>query len=310
VEVLPSPVEDAAIAARFAEALRMLCIVNSRAHARALFGAVRGMEGAAHLSTLMCPVHRRAVLATLRERLRRGDPVRLVATSLIEAGVDIDFPEVWRAAAGLDAIAQAAGRCNRNGLLREGGRVVVFTPAEHAPPQALREFWQAARPVLPRHEDLLGLDAVRDYFRELYYQKGPEALDSAVVEDQPGILAALSRTRRELRFPFASIAQTFRVIEDAMVPIVVPLDATATELLARLRTAERPSAALLRQAQQYTVGVPRRARDAWLAAGALAPLHPGMPEGPLAFADAAHYRPETGLDIEALSLRDAANNIL
>src|SRR6185312_5756692 len=99
----------ATIAERFARQDRKLCIVNSRAHARALYEAIRHLPGACHLSTLMVPRHRRSVLAALRQRLAAGEPVRLVSTSLIEAGVDIDFPEVWRAAAGLDAIVQGRG---------------------------------------------------------------------------------------------------------------------------------------------------------------------------------------------------------
>lgn len=116
VERLASPVEDAVIEARFAHATQMLCIVNSRAHARDLFARIEGLPGAVHLTTLMCPLHRRAVLAGVRERLKAGEPVRLVATSLIEAGVDVDFPEVWRASAGLDQIAH--GGADRNGRRR------------------------------------------------------------------------------------------------------------------------------------------------------------------------------------------------
>ena len=117
--------------------------------------------------------------------------MRLVSTSLIEAGVDIDFPEVWRAAAGLDSIAQAAGRCNREGRLVLG-RAVVFEPAEAQPPAALKAFWQAARPVLRRHDDPLTLDAVQHFFRELYWQKGDAAFDTARVDGRPGILPAIA----------------------------------------------------------------------------------------------------------------------
>lgn len=155
VEVRAEPVADDVIAAHFAERDRILCIVNSRAHARSLYEAIRHQPGATHLTTLMCPRHRRTVLADVRERLANKKPVRLIATSLIEAGVDVDFPEVWRAVAGIDAIAQAAGRCNREGRLTMG-RTVIFSPAEAKPPRALAEFWQAARPVIRQHDDLLG----------------------------------------------------------------------------------------------------------------------------------------------------------
>ena len=109
VEVLPGLQPDTAVAARFGEQPQMLCIVNSRAHARALYETIRHLPGAMHLSTLMVAKHRRAVLAEVRRRAAAGEAARVVSTSLIEAGVDLDVPEVWRAVAGLDSIAQAAG---------------------------------------------------------------------------------------------------------------------------------------------------------------------------------------------------------
>ena len=117
VQWLESPTDDAEIAERFAVQDSMLCIVNSRAHARELFEAIRHQSGARHLTTLMCARHRREVLSGVRADLTMKQPVRLVSTTLIEAGVDVDFPEVWRAVAGLDSVAQAAGRCNREGAL-------------------------------------------------------------------------------------------------------------------------------------------------------------------------------------------------
>lgn len=112
VERAAAAVADEEIAARFTEQPSMLAIVNTRAHAQAIYELIRALPGAAHLSTLMCPRHRRAKLATLKARLAAGAPVRLVATSLIEAGVDISFAEVWRAAAGLESITR--GSADRN----------------------------------------------------------------------------------------------------------------------------------------------------------------------------------------------------
>ncbi|TCZ53904.1 CRISPR-associated endonuclease Cas3'' [Roseicella aquatilis] len=309
VEVLPGPVEDATVATRFAGQPQMLCIVNSRAHARALFEAIRHLPGAIHLSTLMVPRHRREVLAELRRRLRDGQPVRIVSTSLIEAGVDIDLPEVWRAAAGLDSIAQAAGRCNRNGKLAVG-RVVVFEPATAKPPRALEAFWQATRPVLRGHDDLLGLDAVRTYFQELYWQKGSEALDALELDGRRGVLSAIAERAGDLRFPFRNLAEAFRLIDDVMEPVVVPWDEEAARLLQEIGAAERSLARHLRKLQQYTVSIPRQARDTWLRLGALRAVHPALGEGLLAFEDAAHYRAETGLDLGALGLRAAESNVL
>lgn len=301
---------NAEIAARFGAQPQMLCIVNTRAHAHALFDVIRDLDGAVHLSTLMCPRHRRAVLADVRERLINQMPVRLVATSLIEAGVDVDFPEVWRAEAGLDSIAQAAGRCNREGKL-EIGRVIVFKAAEAKAPPAFRVFQQAARAVTRKgYDDLLGLDAMRDYFRELYFQKGEEALDATEIENAPrGVLAALKERAGDWSFPFRSIAEGFRLIDDVMEPVIVPYDDEAKQLLIALRSTARPPRALLRKLQQYIVTIPEKARREWLLRGALSAAHPALGESLLSFADDAHYRTETGLDLADTGLRSAESNI-
>ncbi|HTE35259.1 MAG TPA: CRISPR-associated helicase/endonuclease Cas3, partial [Reyranella sp.] len=315
VEVLAEPATDAAIAARFAEQSQMLCIVNSRAHARTLFAAIGDLPGATHLTTLMCPRHRQLVLQGVRNRLKDHAPVRLVATSLIEAGVDVDFPEVWRAVAGLDSIAQAAGRCNREGRLKVG-RAVVFIPAEAKSPRALEAFWQATRSILRRHEeDLLGLDAVEAYFRELYWQKGREALDAADVDGRRGVLAAIAERARDFSFAFRSIAEAFRLIDDVMEPVIVPWRADASDddadrLLHTTANMDRPRAAELRRLQRYTVSIPRKARDTWLAMGALRPIHPALGDTLLSFGDLAHYRPDTGLDLGDIGLRSAESNII
>ncbi len=308
VEVLAGPQPDSTVVARFAEQPQMLCIVNSRAQARALYEAIRHLPGALHLSTLMVPKHRRAVLEDIRRRVAAGQPARIVSTSLIEAGVDLDVPEVWRAAAGLDSIAQAAGRCNRNGRL-EMGRVVVFEPEEAKAPRALEAFWQATRPVLRQHEDLLGLDAVQAYFRELYWQKGEAALDAVEVDGIRGVLPAIAAGGREGRFPFRSVAQAFRLIDEAMAPVVVPLDSDVRDLLGVLAATQRPPGRMLRRLQAYTVSIPQQARRAWLARGALRPVHPALGEELLAFTDDAHYRCETGLDLADQAQRAAERNV-
>jgi CRISPR-associated endonuclease/helicase Cas3 len=299
VEVLREPVPDTVIAARFAEASQMLCIVNSRAHARDLFEAIQHLPGALHLSTLMVPKHRRLVLDAVRDRVTQGLPVRIASTSLIEAGVDLDLPEVWRAVAGLDSIAQAAGRCNRNGRLSMG-RVVVFEPAEAKPPQALRAFWQAARPLLEQYaDDLLSLEAVRAYFGELYWQKGgAAALDARVIDGYPpGVLTALETHQRDGRFPFRSLDQAFRLIDESMEPVVVPWDAAAAKLLKAVGAMNRPSGVHLRQLQPYTVSIPGKLRSEWLQGGVLHHVHSALGEALLAFEDKAHYREHTGINL-------------
>lgn len=309
------PTDDATLAGRFAEQPQMLCIVNSRGHARTLFEHIRDRPGAIHLTTLMCPRHRRLTLALARARLKDGLPVRIVSTSLIEAGVDIDLPEVWRAAAGLDSIAQAAGRCNREGRLA-AGRVVVFEPAEAKPPICLKAFWQAAVPVLRAHADPLGLAAIQAYFTELYWQKGPDAFDAG--QHQGTIWPILRHVAERAgtgAYPFETIAQVFRMIDDAAESVVVPWsqgpeDREALTILDRIAAMDHPLGMDLRRLQAYTVSIPKPARDAWLAAGALRPVHPSLGDALLRFADLAHYDPETGLRLDDPMHRSAEMNVL
>ncbi|MEE4211001.1 MAG: CRISPR-associated endonuclease Cas3'' [Parvularcula sp.] len=272
-------VSDEAIAARFEEKERMLCIVNSRAHARDLFLRLRnqGQDGAVHLSTLMCARHRREVLTEVRRDLEKERPVRLVSTSLIEAGVDIDFPEVWRAATGLSSVAQAAGRCNREGKLAGLGRTVVFEASQHKPPPALDAFYAAARPVLRKHkDDVLSLAAVTDFYAELYWKQGFEALDSARLADREprGILPALRERSRTMEFPYASVSEAFRMINDAIVSVIIPYDIAARRAIDALRHAPLPPSGVQRTLQQYVVPVPPRTRDALLRDGAVSFIKP------------------------------------
>lgn len=303
IEWKTEPVTDDEIAARFAERPQMLVIVNTLAHAKALFETIKDMEGACHLSTLMCPRHRRKVLADIKARLKANKPVRLVSTSLIECGVDIDFPEVWRTAAGLNSILQAGGRCNReNGPVP--GHVVVFEPAAVKIPQDIGTFWQAARPVLRLFADNPNdLEPIRAYFGEVYWQRGRAALDAAKVGGRAGILLAISERAKELTFPFASIAEAFEMIEDYKEPVIVPWrfdenDREADMLLAAIASKPRPSASDFRRLQQYTVSIPPQVRGQWLALGVLKPVHPALGEALLKFADLGRYSPKTGLDLE------------
>jgi CRISPR-associated endonuclease/helicase Cas3 len=273
------PIADAVIAARFAEQPQMLCIVNSRAHARDLFEAIREQDGAIHLTTLMCARHRRAVLAKARADLKAGQPMRLVATSLIEAGVDISFPEVWRAAAGLQNIAQAAGRANRSGELgplgEKFGQTVIFEPADHKMPPAIVAFYDPAKSVLRQEGcDPLSLDAVQDYYKWLYWQQGYPALDKATLRDGTPfpILPAIRATTSDLGIPFADMADAFRMIDDVMDPVIIPWDDEAKAAIATLKSAPFPPSGIQRKLQQYIVPIPAKVRADMLARGAVQPI--------------------------------------
>ncbi|WP_312915824.1 CRISPR-associated helicase/endonuclease Cas3 [Candidatus Competibacter phosphatis] len=152
---LHAPTSWEALAAELATHPRVLCIVDRRDDARLLHGLLP--TGAVHLSGLMCGQHRADVIAMIKERLVADEPLRVISTQLVEAGVDLDFPVVYRALAGLDSIAQAAGRCNREGRLFNLGRVVVFAPPTEPPAGHLRQlamragnFCNVVRPIRSR----------------------------------------------------------------------------------------------------------------------------------------------------------------
>lgn len=176
----PDELDDTSLAAMLREREQVLCIVNSRGHARAMFERLREEPGVRHLSTWMCAAHRAHALAQVREDLAAGRPCRVVSTSLVEAGVDLDFPSVFRAEAGLDSIAQAAGRCNREGSRTPSESVVVvFHPKDWEPPAEIEQFASAMRSVfrgLGSAADVLAPDAIEKYFRELYWQKSARVL--------------------------------------------------------------------------------------------------------------------------------------
>lgn len=257
-------VADDSLSQRVSEENQVLCIVNTRRHARALFERLPPEE-AYHLSGLMCPVHRTGILSRVREALTSGRPCRLISTQLIEAGVDIDFPVVYRAAAGIDSLAQAAGRCNREGRMAEHGKVFLFTPAEGLPPGHFRQTAETADMVLRHHVDPLSLEAVEDYFRHFYWLKGDQL-------DAKQILSSLSEGARNGDFPFRSVAECFRLIEQYADPLIIPFEPEAAKMIKALRYAESPGR-LARALQRYTIQIPRDALARLLHAGSVERLH-------------------------------------
>lgn len=251
---------------------QVLCIVNNRRHARAVYQALADLPGARHLTTLMCAKHRSEVLAEVRVRLKAGEPCRLVSTSLIEAGVDISLPTVYRAEAGLDSVAQAAGRCNRNGeRAADQSEVRVFATArgDWAPPPELRQFAQAAQEVMRQpqfREDPLSPSAIEAYFRLLYWQKGDQELDAA------NLLGLCAESRIE-SLPLETLAAKFRMIDTVQMPVIVPFDDHARRDIESLRFAEK-TGGLARKLQPYLVQLPRNGFDALRKAGAIQPVAP------------------------------------
>lgn len=219
-----------------------LCIVNSRKSAQRIYGLLEP-EGAFHLSTLMYPAHRKAVFTKIRVRLKSGLDCRVVSTSLIEAGVDVDFPAVFREEAGLDSILQAAGRCNREGKRSAVESVVTIFQGETPPPVLLEIPVAAGRQALKSYDRPDTPEAIRCYFRELLELKGAEALDEKKI---------LDIMEREY-MPFTKIAGKFKLIDSETKTVYIPLG--EGEVLARrLRSGER-SRALFRALGQYGVSI-------------------------------------------------------
>ena len=245
-------VDDSTLTSELRSSHQCLVIVNTRRHAQDLYGSIQDVDGAFHLTTLMCALHRRDKLTCVRKRLLEGESVRLIATSLIEAGVDIDFPVVWRAEAGLESIIQAAGRCNRE-RKKMLGHTYVFRPSEELGGPEIQQLAAVARSVMRQHEDPISLDAIRDYFQEVYWVKGDD-LDAMQIEQR------LNEPGKTLEFPFESVAEDFRLIDTPSVPLIVPykgidgMDDTVDRLIEELRWIEG-AGRIAKQLQPYVVSV-------------------------------------------------------
>ncbi len=251
----PDTLTDDLLADRLLAQDQVLCIVNTRGHARGLAEILGESEEHFHLSALMCPAHRSQQLGHIVSRLEDGLPCRVVATRLIEAGVDVDFPVVFRSLAGLDSIAQAAGRCNRNGRLAKG-ETVVFR-SEHVDRERFAAATaDAAAQTLAGHENALSLEAIEAYFR-LYFWDQYHRTDAKAVLDE----FHLGRERDlPFLFGFARVAAEFKLIEDTGKPVIVPWGVEGEKLCDELRSAWSgvPSMDLVRRLQRYTVQVPER----------------------------------------------------
>jgi len=231
----------------------ILAIVNRRKDARELWKLMP--KGTLHLSALMCGAHRSDVINEIKARLKDKMPTRVISTQLVEAGVDLDFPVVYRALAGLDSIAQAAGRCNREGNL-DKGEVVVFVPSKPAPPGFLRKGEDACRSVLhSRSGNPLDRTLFAEYFERLYF---------ACDLDEQGIVDLLTVDGQSLAIKFRTAAEKFRLIQDEdSTPVIARYrgvngaDDTVDALINTLRK-HGPGRWLMRKLQRYTVNIHRR----------------------------------------------------
>jgi hypothetical protein len=273
-------------AARLARHPQVLCVVNRRKTAQQLYAALPA-EGSYCLTTLLCAADRRRQLDAIRQRLKEGLPCRVVSTSLIEAGVDVDFPVAYREQCGLDSLLQTAGRCNREG--RRGAEesiVYRFRLDECSTPQMLRQN-VSALDYTARHQDTLDTPrAIQLYFNELSDLRGPDAVD------KHGILDAFLRGIRGCQFPFAQVAEEFRLIENAARTVYLPVGEGAA-LCEQLRSSH-VTRTLLRKLGVYSVSCYKDQFDKLDAAGALEL----RPDGSAILTDTSCYSEKTGLAMD------------
>jgi CRISPR-associated endonuclease/helicase Cas3 len=241
----------------------VLAIVNSRSDARRLNDLLHDKENNLHLSANMCAEHRSLVLQEIRARLKarsNGDsrPLRVVSTQLIEAGVDVDFPVVYRAIAGLDSIAQSAGRCNREEKLDTLGKVIVFIPETAVPIGFLRQGAETTISLLRGNliKDPLSPESLTLFFTHMN-AKGNR--------DKHGICELLTAAKPRLDAPlslaFRSAAEKFRLIDDTGVSLIAPFknsDQSETPIEIWLSMLDKDSNAkwIYRKLQRYSITVP------------------------------------------------------
>ncbi len=246
-----------------------LAVVNTRKDALNLLEALGG-DDALHLSTLLCGVHRQRVIREIRDRLAKGSICRVVSTQVVEAGVDLDFPLVMRAVGPLDSIIQAAGRCNRSGLL-ESGRVVVFNPQDSRPPPG--PYTIATQQTMSMLNagplDLDDPDTITTYFRRVFSISDDDARQ-------------IQNVRKELDYP--EVASRFRMIEDETVDVIVPNYGEPEErrmveaTLDKLRNGTPEARFLLRRVRPWTLQVYRSQVAPNERSGLMAQVMPGVYE--------------------------------
>ena len=249
------------VAAWIQDEEQVLVILNTKKDAIALMDALNDPD-VIHLSTLLCGEHRKRIIEVVRNRLKTGEPCRLVSTQVVEAGVDIDFPLVLRAFGPLDSIIQAAGRANREGKLEGKGRIIIFDPAEGGSPRGSYQIAkETTRTFLSNGEpNMDDPKSVATYFRLLY------PLENT---DEPGI----QKLRKSMDYP--EVSKNFRMIDSETVSIIVNYENAKEDicrLLENLQTDFTARRMNLRRLQPYMVSIFTSAAQKYAVQGLIAPL--------------------------------------
>lgn len=251
------------VAERLMQHDRVLCIVNTRRDAKELFDRLPNEGVRIHLSRMMCPAHLAEKINEMKEALANSDNkvVRVVSTQLIEAGVDIDFPVVYRQEAGLDSVLQAAGRCNREGKLPCCTTHVFSLGAEHALPRGFITQCNNARQNMAKEHDWFSPEAMTCYFNQLYSRI--DSFDKKGKEHD--VIKYHLYDCSQLMFETA--AKKFQLIDDTTTPVIVNWE-DSLSLVEQLRK-EGPSYSLLKRLSQYSVNLRKHDLEQMIKDGAI-----------------------------------------
>lgn len=280
---LNKPRDWPSLAAELAQHEQVLCIVNTRSDCYKLWKEMP--NGTVHLSALMCGEHRSRVISEIKDRLLRGESCRVVSTQLVEAGVDMDFPIVYRALAGLDSINQAAGRCNREGKSSIPGAVNVFIAPKPAPTGLLRKGEDTTRELACLTDFAPDTPEIFTRYFEKYYASVNDNGENWWKDN------LVRNVNPEGNVQFRTAGNEFRLIKDFSLPIIVRY-AGNDAMINTLRFAG-PGRDIMRSLQRYTVTVSPKIVNRLKDEGRVEELH----EGILVQADSMLYSTDTGLDI-------------
>ncbi|WP_337873298.1 CRISPR-associated helicase Cas3' [Ignavibacterium sp.] len=225
---------------------QVLCIVNTRTDCRELYKLMP--EGTIHLSGFMCGEERSEVIANIKTKLNNNEPIKVISTQLVEAGVDIDFLVVYRALTGLDSIAQAAGRCNRENKIKDGGKVFVFVPPKPSPSGYLRKCEDAGKAILRNKSN-------EDFTPSLYLEYFKYLYSNINSFDKIDFHSRLVRDASAFDFQFKTFAENFNMIDDKKQMSIIVRYKNSESLINQLKIAGA-SKELLRKLQRYIVNIP------------------------------------------------------
>ena len=270
---------------RLEKEYQALCIVNTKKRAQRIYKQLEG-EGVYHLSTSMYPKHRRRILREIRERLQKNKKCILISTSLVEAGVDLDFQSVYRELAGVDSMIQAAGRCNREGLRPEKeSKVYIFQFEGKENVLGQRQQIDVAKSVIADNRDISDMESITQYFEMLYHIKG-DSLDKKKILDE----------FRNKRYNFAKVGKEFKLIEQNTKTIFINYETEANETLCLLKERGLTRSGM-RKASQYCITVYENEFNKLYGIGSIQPISEDI-EDFYELRDKEKYTEKIGLELE------------